>query len=192
MMNITVVQGIMTFIGWSIFSTWYYVNFIKEFEPVSGMVSGAEVEIPGIENKTADAESMAESITVIDESKEIPEEESLAPISISKNFTFFKNSAEPIEPLKLQKFRDSLEVILNNRKVTISIVGHTCDLGTEKYNMNLAQNRANYIATSLKIFGEQSVLEVESRGESDPAFPNINETNRVKNRRVTITIKSQP
>ncbi len=186
----TVVQGIMAFIGWSIFSSWYYVNFIKEFESVSGMFSGEEVEIPGID-KTAEAESIAESITVIDESKEIPEKEPLAPISISKNFTFFKNSAEPIEPLKLQKFRDSLEVILNDRKVSILIVGHTCDLGTEKYNMKLAQNRANYIATSLKLFGEQSVLEVESRGESDPAFPNINETNRVKNRRVTITIKSQ-
>ena len=66
--------------------------------------------------------------------------------------------------------------------------GHTCDLGTDAYNMSLSRKRAmavrNYLAQSFNLDDHQ--LRVVWFGERRPAFRNKDEASRRKNRRVII------
>lgn len=67
------------------------------------------------------------------------------------------------------------------------IEGHTCDLGSEEYNLGLSKRRAAAVRTLLKRAGVDSDrLETGGRGEAAPAVPNSSESNRAKNRRVEI------
>ena len=92
----------------------------------------------------------------------------------------------------MRQFADSLKEVLQNRAATVSITGYACDLGTATHNLALGEKRAAFVAGELKSTGLQlSSLETDSKGEADPALPNTSEENRSKNRRVTITIKSQ-
>lgn len=50
-MNVNLSLGILSFILWSTFSTWYYVNFIKEFPEDESMVN-RPIETPEIEKIT--------------------------------------------------------------------------------------------------------------------------------------------
>lgn len=182
-MNTNVLTGVITFFAWSIFSTWYYVNFIKDFDkPVA-----AEVVEPPV-TKEAPREGLstspsADSLTT-----------SLAPalLEVSRQFTFHRNSVELIEADALRQFADSLKEVLQNRATAVSITGHACDLGTAAHNLALGEKRAAFVAGELKSTGLQlSSIETDSKGEAEPALPNTSEENRTKNRRVTITIKSQ-
>lgn len=68
----------------------------------------------------------------------------------------------------------------------ISIVGHTCSIGTDAYNLGLSQRRADAIR---KYFLDAGILEdliTDAKGEAEPAYPNDSRENRRKNRRVDI------
>ena len=66
--------------------------------------------------------------------------------------------------------------------------GHTCDLGDEGYNLELSQRRAvavrDYLVRTFDMSPEQ--FQVQGFGERNPVAPNVNETNRNRNRRVVI------
>ena len=72
----------------------------------------------------------------------------------------------------------------------IIIGGHTCDLGSDSYNQNLSQRRANRIRMILindfKL--DPAKIEAVGYGESQPVVENSSETNREKNRRVEFKI----
>ncbi len=66
----------------------------------------------------------------------------------------------------------------------IQIEGHTCDLGTNEYNLALGEHRANSAKTYLESLGiSSSRISTISYGEERPLVPNSNEANRSKNRR---------
>ncbi len=69
------------------------------------------------------------------------------------------------------------------------IVGHTCDIGTTEYNQGLSERRAAAVRDYLigKGFAAEE-LNSEGRGELEPRYPNDDEANRRKNRRVDITV----
>ena len=56
--------------------------------------------------------------------------------------------------------------------------------------MKLSQERARYVTDYVTSVGDFQI-EANYKGESDPLFPNTSEANRIKNRRVAITIKSK-
>ncbi len=69
----------------------------------------------------------------------------------------------------------------------VSIVGHTCDIGSDKDNLELSERRAIAVRDALitaKVPGDKIVAHGE--GEASPAHPNTNESNRKLNRRVNI------
>jgi outer membrane protein OmpA-like peptidoglycan-associated protein len=168
-MNNNVFLGIVCFVLWSIFSTWFYVNHIKEF------------------NAPLQKELTTEPVKKTD-----PVVQALPEIELSKAFTFHKNTADLIHPEAIRQFTDSLRSALTDRTVSVSIIGHTCDLGTDDYNMKLGQKRADFVMKALK---ESNInwpqLTSTSKGESSPVVSNTSETNRIKNRRVTILINSK-
>ena len=72
--------------------------------------------------------------------------------------------------------------------------GHTCDLGSAEYNLNLSRQRAisvrNYLVEYFQINRQQ--FEVEGYGEIRPTVKNADEASRKQNRRVTIINTLKP
>lgn len=67
---------------------------------------------------------------------------------------------------------------------TVIIEGHTCDIGTETYNMGLGQRRADAVQAYMLQMGiEGGRVSTKSFGESTPAMPNTSPDNRKLNRR---------
>ncbi len=70
----------------------------------------------------------------------------------------------------------------NNVKVQVE--GHTCDIGTNEYNLALGERRANSAKSYLEGLGVSSArISTISYGEERPMVPNSDEANRSKNRR---------
>ena len=70
----------------------------------------------------------------------------------------------------------------------ILIVGHTCDIGTNDYNLQLSERRADSARDVLQEAGLKDVkIRTEGQGERDPRLPNDSDANRSRNRRVDIT-----
>jgi outer membrane protein OmpA-like peptidoglycan-associated protein len=80
----------------------------------------------------------------------------------------------------------------NNDKYVIIAEGHTCDLGREDFNLQLAQERAEIVKQYLlgKGFKSDNVIPV-SKGKLTPVVPNTSEDNRKINRRVVFLIKEK-
>jgi len=74
-------------------------------------------------------------------------------------------------------------------KDTVVLEGHTCNIGTEQYNMGLGQRRADAVK---KYMVEQGIdparITTVSYGETRPAVPNDTPANRKLNRRVEFKI----
>lgn len=72
---------------------------------------------------------------------------------------------------------------------TVVVEGHTCDLGSEEYNLALGERRA---ITVKKYMVESGIaperITSASFGESLPAYPNDSEPNRKLNRRVQFNV----
>ena len=71
----------------------------------------------------------------------------------------------------------------------VSVVGHTCSIGTETYNQGLSERRAKAAADYLVSRGvDASKLSVSGQGETNPAYSNDTRDGRAKNRRVEISV----
>jgi len=86
------------------------------------------------------------------------------------------------------KSKENLEKLAGWMKKTemakIQIEGHTCDIGTNEYNLALGERRANSAKTYLEGLGVSSGrISTISYGEERPLVPNTDEANRSKNRR---------
>ena len=86
------------------------------------------------------------------------------------------------------KSKENLEKLAGWMKKTedakIQIEGHTCDIGTNEYNLALGERRASSAKTYLEGLGvASSRISTISYGEERPLVPNTDEGNRSKNRR---------
>ena len=72
---------------------------------------------------------------------------------------------------------------------TIVIEGHTCDIGTDEYNMGLGQRSADAVQKYMVENGiEAARVTTKSLGETAPAVPNDGPANRKLNRRAMFDI----
>lgn len=70
----------------------------------------------------------------------------------------------------------------------ILIVGHTCDMGPDDYNLDLSKRRADSVRDFLQQAGLKDVaIRTEGQGERQPRLANSSKANRSRNRRVDIT-----
>ena len=71
----------------------------------------------------------------------------------------------------------------------IKVVGHTDDMGKEKYNLELSLKRANFIGDYIEKKGISSdKLVIEGYGSDRPLASNATEDGRSRNRRVEVTL----
>lgn len=84
------------------------------------------------------------------------------------------------------------EKLLTYQQLNVTLTGHSCDLGSEKINIEIGLKRANSVADYLKAKGVQrDRITVYSEGKNKPLYRNISEENRLKNRRVEIIFSSK-
>ena len=106
---------------------------------------------------------------------------------IAINFDFGKSEIDPKYYELLHKISSVLRVQVNSK---ITIAGHTCDIGSDKYNLKLSKERAeavmNYFINNENLLKDN--LSPVGYGKEKPIVSNDSEENRAKNRRVEIII----
>lgn len=110
-------------------------------------------------------------------------------IDISNEVSFDFDSAA-IKPT----FRPSLDkvadVLQRYPKTVVHVVGHTDSTGSESYNQQLSERRAESVVDYFTRQGvSQSRLVAMGRGETEPRATNDTEAGRQLNRRVEIIVK---
>jgi outer membrane protein OmpA-like peptidoglycan-associated protein len=101
-------------------------------------------------------------------------------------FPFDSDQLLPAARTNLNNLAQSLGKYPNTE---LLIAGHTDDVGTEQYNMDLSQRRAQSAARFLVQQGVMaSRLRTVGLGESEPVASNVDAEGRQKNRRVEVAI----
>jgi outer membrane protein OmpA-like peptidoglycan-associated protein len=80
-------------------------------------------------------------------------------------------------------------VLLNSNGYRLFVHGHTDDIGSQAYNLQLSERRAANVANYLKSSGvDPNVIETKGFGQSSPRSDGTSGTARAKNRRVEIVL----
>jgi outer membrane protein OmpA-like peptidoglycan-associated protein len=162
----TLIIGAIIFLGWGIFSNYWYVCKVK------GLCS--HVQAMHVEEATLYADTLDTPMN--------------GPGPLTHNVVYFEFDTTLIVNKAI--FNSINQQIQNMQFQKVILEGHCCDLGTESYNKGLGKRRAEKISEAFVANGiEKSAISMVSHGESQPAVPNTSEENREKNRRVEIIIK---
>ncbi len=104
---------------------------------------------------------------------------------ISYGITFDVNS-DKIKSESFATIKEIAQVLKDNPTVKIKVVGHTDSDGDDKSNLDLSQRRALSVKNSLvKDFSiDETRIETDGKGESEPIAKNDSGVNKAKNRRV--------
>ncbi|MBF0492831.1 MAG: OmpA family protein [Deltaproteobacteria bacterium] len=74
----------------------------------------------------------------------------------------------------------------------VRVEGHTCDLGSDRYNQKLSQNRAQSVVDHLVGQGvDAGRLRAVGYGKAKPIVPNSDESHREQNRRVQLFVEER-
>jgi len=104
------------------------------------------------------------------------------------NLEFDKNSTK-ITPSSYSYVSNIGKLLLGNKNMVLIISGHTGSDASDEYNYNLSAKRAQSVRNYLSNMGiSKSRLIMDFYGESKPLYPNDNDSNMQKNRRVEFNI----
>jgi outer membrane protein OmpA-like peptidoglycan-associated protein len=82
------------------------------------------------------------------------------------------------------------DVVVRYNKTSLTVVGHTDDVGTNEYNQKLSERRALSVAQYLESKRVNSIrLAISGKGETQPIATNSTEGGRQANRRVEIYVE---
>jgi len=169
------VIGCLVFCGWAALSTWLYVCKIKGLcgEPV-----------------TAQTEMVSQTGAVADSVKQ-PEVQPQLVIPDNLVIYFDYNVSDFTPDAALNKFFEESSAYLNqNLQARLQITGYTDSKGTDQYNQELGNKRAQSVQRYFESKGMSSdKILIESKGEKEPASDNNTDAGRAKNRRTVLTIK---
>lgn len=77
----------------------------------------------------------------------------------------------------------------NSKKITVTLIGHTDEIGQEVYNRALSRRRAEAVKTRLARDFPRADFQVEGKGKSEPVMKNAaTEDQHALNRRVEIRV----
>ena len=102
----------------------------------------------------------------------------------------FETGKSDIKPESQPIVEQIVEMLKQNPNLKVSIEGHTDNVGSDKSNKTLSENRAKSVMNLLVSAGiEKSRLYSKGWGSSKPVGDNTTEEGRFKNRRVEIVKK---
>lgn len=108
------------------------------------------------------------------------------------NAVLFDFDSSVLKPQAILSLDQLLQEVTgaDSENLRLTIVGHTCNIGTHEYNQGLSERRAASVTNYLtgKGFDWTRVISA-GRGETEPKFDNSTREGRVKNRRVEIMIE---
>ena len=98
----------------------------------------------------------------------------------------FDVNSDKIKGESYGTLKDFATVMTENPEVKVKIVGHTDSDGDDASNLTLSKKRADAVKAALnKEFGiDNSRMETEGKGETQPAEPNTSAEGKANNRRV--------
>lgn len=103
------------------------------------------------------------------------------------SFDFDSASVKPLFMPTLDKVAD---IVRQYDRTVVHVIGHTDSVGSDSYNLQLSQRRANNVADFLASRGVvPQRLRTEGRGERQPRASNADPQGRELNRRVELFIK---
>ncbi|HEY2338153.1 MAG TPA: OmpA family protein [Burkholderiales bacterium] len=106
------------------------------------------------------------------------------------NATAFDTNSSTIKPGFDSTMDKVADVVLRYGKTTLTVVGHTDDVGSDQYNQKLSEQRAHAVAEYLETKRVNSMrLALAGKGETQPIASNANESGRQQNRRVEIYVE---
>jgi len=99
---------------------------------------------------------------------------------------YFDVNKDVVKPESYGTLKDISKVLTENPDVRVKIIGHTDADGVDASNLDLSKRRAASVKNELvKNFGiEESRIETDGMGESQPVAPNDTPSNKAMNRRV--------
>jgi outer membrane protein OmpA-like peptidoglycan-associated protein len=111
-------------------------------------------------------------------------------VTVSDKVAFdYKSTA--IRPDFLPTIEQVAEVLTKYGNSRVLVVGHTDTVGSNSYNQQLSQARAEAVRDALAVYGvDPARVRAEGRGEAEPRASNSSEAGREANRRVEILITS--
>src|SRR5579872_2129374 len=136
--------------------------------------------------READLEQVQQALGQIAETRRTPTGLVMTLDTKSIRFDFDKASIKP-------EYRDILNriagVLMTLKGYTIAVYGYTDDVGTQAYNLQLSQHRAEAVRDFLVQTGiPPAIMSTKGLGKSDPRVSGDSEKARAANRRVEIGI----
>ena len=97
-----------------------------------------------------------------------------------------------LRPTALEELSQVADAMMEDAALNISIEGHTCNIGTNEYNLALGDRRADAVRSYLSDRGvDVSRLQMVSYGEERPEHDNEREETRRLNRRAALVVRLQ-
>jgi outer membrane protein OmpA-like peptidoglycan-associated protein len=117
------------------------------------------------------------------------EETTIVEVENESTIYFPFNSSVRDKNQEVDAYLTKLAQRLKQTKETVSITGHTDDVGEETANLNLGRSRAESIRAILVTNGiDKDRISIDSKGESQPATSNDTDDSRHRNRRTVLRI----
>lgn len=106
------------------------------------------------------------------------------------NQTAFDTNSSNIKPGFEATMGKIADVVVRYGKTSLTVVGHTDNVGSDEYNQKLSERRAHAVAQYLELKKVDPIrLAVSGRGEAQPIASNTSESGRQQNRRVEIYVE---
>jgi len=106
------------------------------------------------------------------------------------NQTAFETNATAIKPGFETTMNKIADVVVRYGKTSLTVVGHTDNVGSNDYNQKLSERRAHSVAEYLERKKVDPIrLAVSGKGEAQPIASNGSESGRQANRRVEIYVE---
>jgi outer membrane protein OmpA-like peptidoglycan-associated protein len=104
--------------------------------------------------------------------------------------TAFDTNSTDIKPAFYTTLDKLADVVVTYGKTTLTVVGHTDNVGSDKYNQDLSLRRAHSVAHYFESKRVDPVrMAVSGKGETQPIASNNSEAGRQQNRRVEIYLE---
>jgi outer membrane protein OmpA-like peptidoglycan-associated protein len=106
------------------------------------------------------------------------------------NQTAFDTDSTAIKPGFHSTMDKLADVVVRYGKTTLTVVGHTDNVGSNDYNQKLSERRSRSVAQYLESRRVNGMrLALAGKGETQPIASNANEPGRQQNRRVEIYVE---
>jgi outer membrane protein OmpA-like peptidoglycan-associated protein len=156
----------------------------------SGSATAAQLAV----EKTARADAERRAATAqaaLAKLAEVRDEPRGLVITLSGSVLFASNQATLL-PAAQARLDQVADVLLATRERNVMVEGYTDSRGTESYNLNLSQRRADAVRSYLVGRSyEADLIQARGLGEGSPVGDNSNAEGRANNRRVEIIIERE-